>query len=154
MSRTNEICSCGCNVLRHASSTKGNKARVLRAINVSTRLCIATFLYFAYFAHSLQLPEREGGRTVCGGTASLHTLRADIVALTCMQNLRTVPEGHKHRVTTPENPRNITRTPQNPAETPQNPRRDPAEPSERPPQSPLRGKFPRRASRRVVPPEW
>ena len=30
----------------------------------------------------------------------------------------------------------------------------PAEPSERPPQSPLRGKFPRRASRRVVPLGW
>ena len=44
--------------------------------------------------------------------------------------------------------------PQNPAETPQNPRRDPAEPSERPPQSPRRGKFPRRASRRVVPLGW
>ena len=44
--------------------------------------------------------------------------------------------------------------PQNPAETPQNPRRDPAEPSETPPQSPLRGKFPRRASRRVVPLGW
>ena len=43
---------------------------------------------------------------------------------------------------------------QSPAETPQNPRRDPAEPSERPPQSPLRRKFPRRASRRVVPLGW
>ena len=32
----------------------------------------------------------------------------------------TVPKGHKHRVTTPENPRKIPRTP---AETPQNPRR-------------------------------
>ena len=48
----------------------------------------------------------------------------------------TVPEGHKHRVTTPEKPRKI---PQNPlerprralGETPQSPRRDPAEPSER-----------------------
>ena len=30
----------------------------------------------------------------------------------------------------------------------------PAEPSERPAQSPLRGKFPRRASRRVVPLGW
>ena len=70
----------------------------------------------------------------------------------------TVPEGHKHRVTTPENPRKIPRTPaeprRDPAETPQNPRRDPAEPSERPPQSALRGKFPRRASRRVVPLGW
>ena len=37
----------------------------------------------------------------------------------------TVPEGHKHRVTTPENPRKIPRTPAEP-------RRDPAEPSERP----------------------
>ena len=63
----------------------------------------------------------------------------------------TVPKGHKHRVTTPENPRKIPRTP---AETPQNPRRGPAEPSERPPQIPLRGKFPRRASRRVVPLGW
>ena len=52
----------------------------------------------------------------------------------------TVPEGHKHRITTPENPR---RTPQSPAEPsvipPQSPLRDPcralwetpAEPSER-----------------------
>ena len=39
-------------------------------------------------------------------------------------------------------------------ETPQNPRRDPAEPSERPPQSPLRGTFPRRASQRVAPLGW
>ena len=44
--------------------------------------------------------------------------------------------------------------PHSPAETPQNPRRDPAEPSQRPPQSPLRGQFPRRASRRVVPLGW
>ena len=54
----------------------------------------------------------------------------------------------------PENLRKSHGPPQNPAETPQNPRRDPAEPSERPPQSPLRGKFPRRASRRVVPLGW
>ena len=48
----------------------------------------------------------------------------------------TVPEGHKHMVTTPEKPRKIPRTPQN---APQNPRRHPrraleetpAEPSER-----------------------
>ena len=54
-------------------------------------------------------------------------------------------------------PKNLGKSrapPQNPAETPQNPRRGPAEPSERPPQSPLRGKFPRRASRRVVPLGW
>ena len=37
----------------------------------------------------------------------------------------TVPEGHKHRVTTPENPRKIPRAPAEP-------RRDPAELSERP----------------------
>ena len=49
----------------------------------------------------------------------------------------------------------VTRTPAEPrGETPQNPRRDPAERSERPPQSPLRGKLPRRASRRVVPLGW
>ena len=43
--------------------------------------------------------------------------------------------------------------PQNPGE----PRRtlgETPEPSERPPQSPLRGKFPRRASRRVLPLGW
>ena len=54
-------------------------------------------------------------------------------------------------------PKNLGKSrgpPQNPAETPQNPRRDPAEPSERTPQSPLRGKFPQRASRRVVPLGW
>ena len=38
----------------------------------------------------------------------------------------TVPEGHEHRVTTPENPRKI------PRHYPAEPRRDPAEPSERP----------------------
>ena len=65
-----------------------------------------------------------------------------------------VPEGHKHRVTTPGTLGKSRGPPQNPAETPRNPRRDPAEPSERPPQSPLRGKFPRRASRRVVPLGW
>ena len=59
----------------------------------------------------------------------------------------TVPEGHEHRVTAPENPRNILHTPAEP-------RRDPAERSQRPPQSPLRGKSPRRASRRVVPLGW
>ena len=38
----------------------------------------------------------------------------------------TVFEGHKHRVTTPENPRKISRTPAEPSERPpQNPRRDP-----------------------------
>ena len=37
---------------------------------------------------------------------------------------------------------------------PQNPWRDPADPSERTPQSPLRGKCPQRASRRVVPLGW
>ena len=37
----------------------------------------------------------------------------------------TVPEGHKHRVTAPGNPRKIPRTPAEP-------RRDPAEPPERP----------------------
>ena len=57
-----------------------------------------------------------------------------------------VPEGQKHRVTTPETLGKSRGPPQSPAETPQNPRRDPAEPPERPPQSPLRGKFPRRAS--------
>ena len=54
----------------------------------------------------------------------------------------------------PEPSENPADPPQNPAETPQNPRRDPAEPSQRPPQSPLRGQFPRRASRRVVPLGW
>ena len=61
--------------------------------------------------------------------------------------------GHKHRVTTPEKPRKISRTP-NPAETPENPRRDPRRTLGETPQSPLRGKFPRRASRRVVPLGW
>ena len=69
-------------------------------------------------------------------------------------NSPAVPEGQKHRVTTPETLGKSRGPPQSPAETPQNPRRDPAEPSERPPQSPLRGKFPRRASRRVVPLGW
>ena len=58
---------------------------------------------------------------------------------------------HRHRVTTAETLGKSRGPPQSLAETPQNPRRHPAEPSERPPQSPLRGKFPRRASRRVVP---
>ena len=52
----------------------------------------------------------------------------------------TVPEGHKHRVTTPEKPWKIPRTPAELC-------RDPAE---RPPQSPPRGKFPRRASRKTL----
>ena len=69
-----------------------------------------------------------------------------------MLNGPTVPEGHEHRVTTPETLGKPRLPPQNPAETPQSPRRDPAEPSQRPAQSPLRGKFPRRALRRVVPP--
>ena len=50
----------------------------------------------------------------------------------------TVPEGHKHRVTTPEKPRKIPRTPAEPRGAPQNPERTrgalgetPAEPSER-----------------------
>ena len=38
---------------------------------------------------------------------------------------RTVPEGHKHRVTTPEKPRKIQRTPAEPRRALQNPRRDP-----------------------------
>ena len=62
----------------------------------------------------------------------------------------TVPEGHKHRVRTPEKPRKIPRTPTEPRRAPQNPRSDPR----RPLQSPLGGKFPRRASRRVVPLRW
>ena len=49
--------------------------------------------------------------------------------LRCLQRF---PEGHKHRVTTTENPRKILRTPAKPGETPQNPRRDPAEPSQSP----------------------
>ena len=69
-----------------------------------------------------------------------------------------VTEGRKHRVTTPEKPRKIPRTPPEPrrtlGETPQNPWRaprralweTPAETSQS-----LRGLFPRRASRRVVP---
>ena len=37
-----------------------------------------------------------------------------------------VPEGHKHRVTTPESPRKISRTPRRtPGETPVEPPRDP-----------------------------
>ena len=60
----------------------------------------------------------------------------------------TVPEGHMHRVTTPEKPRKIPRALAEPRRAT---RRDPQEPSERPLQSPPRGKFPRRASRRVVP---
>ena len=70
----------------------------------------------------------------------------------------TVPKGHKHRVTTPENPRKISRTPAEPAEPSerplQNPRRDPFRTLGETPQSPLRGQFPRRASRRVVPLGW
>ena len=85
------------------------------------------------------------------GEAQVSHFRDDVRFLGLDDVFPTVPEGHKHRVTTPENPRKIPRTP---TETPQNPRRDPAEPSERPPQSPLRGKFPRRASRRVVPLGW
>ena len=54
----------------------------------------------------------------------------------------------------PPNPRKIPRNPEEPRGAPESPRRDPAEPSERPPQSPLRGRFPRRASRRVVPLGW
>ena len=56
-------------------------------------------------------------------------------------------EGQRHRVTTPEKPRKIPRTPVEPRRAPQNPRRDPV-------QSPLRGKVPWRASRRVVPLGW
>ena len=60
-----------------------------------------------------------------------------------------VPKGHKHRVTSPEKPWKIPRGPR------RDPRRalgeTPAEPSERPPQSPLRGKFPRRALRGLCP---
>ena len=44
--------------------------------------------------------------------------------------------------------------PQNPAEPRRTLGETPAEPYERPPQSPLRGNFPRRASRRVVPLGW
>ena len=47
----------------------------------------------------------------------------------------TVPEGHKHRVTTPET---LGKSPADPRRAPQRPRRtlgrDPAEPSERPPE--------------------
>ena len=45
---------------------------------------------------------------------------------------RTVPEGHGHRVTTPETLGKSHVPLENPAETPQSPRRDPAEPSQRP----------------------
>ena len=62
----------------------------------------------------------------------------------------TVRKGHEHRVTTPEKPQKILRTPAEPCRAPQNPWRDPR----RAPQSPLRGKFPRRALRRVVPLAW
>ena len=44
--------------------------------------------------------------------------------------------------------------PQNPAEPRRTLGETSAEPAERPPQSPLKGKFPRRASRRVVPLGW
>ena len=56
----------------------------------------------------------------------------------------TVPQGHKHKITT------LTKS--------RGPPQSPAEPSKRPPQrplrTPLRGKCPRRASRRVVPLGW
>ena len=65
----------------------------------------------------------------------------------------TVREGHKHRVPTPKNLRKSRGPLQNPAERPRRTLRGtPAEPSERPPQSPLRGKFPRRASQRKFAP--
>ena len=66
----------------------------------------------------------------------------------------TVPEGHKHRVTALENPRKIPRTPAEPRRAPQNPRRGPRRTLRETPQSPPRGKFPRRASQRVVPLGW
>ena len=51
--------------------------------------------------------------------------RLSLIVLLLVLLFPTVPEGHKHRVTTPENPRKIPRAPAEP-------RRDPAEPSERP----------------------
>ena len=54
----------------------------------------------------------------------------------------------------PENLGKSRGPPQNPAEPRRTLGETPAEPSERPPQSPLRGKFSRRASRRVVPLGW
>ena len=56
-------------------------------------------------------------------------------------------QGHKDRATTLGKSRG---TPQSPAETPRNPCRDARRGSE----NPLRGKFPPRASRRVVPLGW
>ena len=50
----------------------------------------------------------------------------------------TVPDGHEHRVTTPEIPRKIL---QSPAEPSERPRRGLWENPQTPPQSPLRGKF-------------
>ena len=60
---------------------------------------------------------------------------------------QTVPQGHKHRVTALGKSTDPRRTPQRPAE--------PLErPLERPLRTPPRGKFPWRASRRVVPLGW
>ena len=53
------------------------------------------------------------------------SLNFEIFSETKLYGHPTVPEGHEHRVTTPENPRKIPRTPAEP-------RRGPAEPSERP----------------------
>ena len=109
--------------------------------------------------HALFLdPEASSKNEYCRQRHCRHLFGAPVI----LSWTPTVLEGHKHRVTTPEKPRKIPRSPpQNPAEpcrtlgeNLQNFRRDPAEPSERLPQSPLRGKFPRRASRRVVPLRW
>ena len=67
---------------------------------------------------------------------------------------QTVPEGHKHRSLHPKNLGKCRGPPQNPAEPRRTLEETPAESSERTPQSPLRGKFPRRASLRVVPLGW
>ena len=65
-------------------------------------------------------------------------------------NGATVPKGHVHRVTYPEKPRKIPGPSQNPAD----PRRSLGlqgleRPPQRPLRTPLRGKFPRRASGRA-----
>ena len=71
------------------------------------------------------------------GAVSARALVEFLSCIVCIRCDPTVPEGHKHRVSTPGKPQKILRTP---AEPPQRPRRTlretPAEPSERPTQSP------------------
>ena len=91
------------------------------------------------FSHSPKSRAPKPGVTVPHPSKTLHTLGVSNWQVVFPK----VPEGHKHRVTTPRTLGKSCGPPQTPAETPQNPRRDPAEPSERPPQSPRRD--PRRA---------